>query len=181
LQLRLEVTARLFGKYTIAMIEPTSLDLFITRAKKLAQENDLPGAMALAETILVEHPDEIKSWLLRSYLHELSEDYTGAERDLTQAVRISPTEPHLYYTRGRMHYLLGRFTEAADDFREGLALCSFHNNDYYRDELYFWSGATQLKLGDTDVAAGFLERLPDDFGSWTDRFQTKQDLLNECK
>ncbi len=157
------------------------LEDLIFKADEMARNQDVPGAMALANQLLDEYPGEIKVWMLRGYLHELNEEYEQAKADLTHAIGINSREPDLYYNRGRFAYQLGDFQDAVQDFSKGLDLCDFHNNDYYRDELHFWRAATLLNLGDKQGALDDLNRLPEDFSSCTDRPQTKQDLVIACQ
>ncbi len=147
----------------------------------MARNQDVPGAMNIANELLIEYPDRIEVWMLHGYLHELNEEYEQAKGDITRAIELNNLEPHLFYSRGRFAYQLGNLREAAQDFSKGLELCEYHANNYYRDELLFWRAATLLKLGDKRSSLDDVNRLPDDFSSWTDRPQTKQDLLVACQ
>lgn len=159
----------------------SELEGSITKAKQMARNQNVPGAMVLANEMLKEHPDEMEIWTLRGYLHELNEEFVQAKADLTRAIELNRLEPHLFYSRGRFAYQLDELREAAQDFSNGLDLCDLHKNQYYRDELLFWRAATLLKLGDKEGSLQDLERLPDDFTSWTDRPQSKHDLVAACQ
>ena len=159
----------------------SALEVSIAKAKKMARNNDVPGAMVVANRMLSEYPDQIEVWMLQGYLHELNEEYEQAKADITRAIELNELEPHLFYSRGRLLYQLGKLREAVQDFGKGLDLCDYHKNDYYRHELLFWRAATLLKLGDKKGSLDDLSRLPDDFSSWTDRSQTKQDLVAACQ
>jgi tetratricopeptide (TPR) repeat protein len=153
------------------------LEQSIAKAKELARNGNDSGAMALADELVIQHPNEMRVWMLQGYLHELNEEYEQAKADLTRAIELNGLEPHLYYSRGRFAFHLDELRDAAQDFSKGLELCEFHKNDYYRDELLFWRALTLLKLGDRQGSLDDLSRLPEDFSTWTDRPQTKQDLL----
>jgi tetratricopeptide (TPR) repeat protein len=153
----------------------------IAKAKKMARDQNDSRAMDLANELLSQHPDDMRVWMLRGYLHELNEEYEQAKTDLTQAIGMNSLEPHLYYSRGRFSYQLGELHEAVHDFSKALSLCDFHKNDYYRDELLFWRAATLLKLGDKQGSLDDLSKLPEDFTSCTDHPQTKQDLIAACR
>ncbi len=159
----------------------SELEESIAKAKKMARNQNVPEAMVLANELLTKHPDEMEIWMLRGYLHELKEEYEQAKADLTRAIELNGLEPHLFYSRGRFAYQLDQLHEAAQDFSKGLDLCDLHKNQYYRDELLFWRAATLLKLGNKQGSLQDLEKLPDDFSSWTDRPQSKQDLVAACQ
>lgn len=157
------------------------LDKLIAKAKEMARNGDDADAAALADELLNQHPNEMRVWMLRGYLHELIEEYGQAKTDLTRAIELNNLEPHLFYSRGRFAYQLGELREAVQDFSTALDLCEYHKNDYYLNELLFWRAATLLKLGDKRRSLDDLSRLPDDFSSWTDRPQTKHDLVAACQ
>ena len=104
----------------------SELENLIAKAKEMARNGDDSGAMALSDELLSQHPDEMRVWMLRGYLHELNEEYELAKTDFTHAIKINPLEPHLYYSRGRFSYQQGELHEAVQDFSKGLNLCDFH-------------------------------------------------------
>ncbi len=169
------------GQLEGAFLMSLELDKSIAKAKEMARNGDDAEAAALADELLDQHPNEMRVWMLRGYLHELNEEYGQAKIDLTRAIELNNLEPHLFYSRGRFAYQLGELREAVQDFSKALDLCEYHKNDYYRDELLFWRAATLLKLGDKRGSLDDLSRLPEDFSSWTDRPQTKQDLVAACQ
>jgi tetratricopeptide (TPR) repeat protein len=162
------------------MLLAADLDRRIKQSKELARAGDRPAALDLASSLVAAHPGELRVWLLRAYIHELEESYLEAESDLSRAITVNGSEPHAFYTRGRMRYELGRYSEAGADFNEGLQLCDLHKNDYYRSELHFWLGAVYLELGDKPAALSVLTLLPDDFSSFIHGVWTKQSMLNRC-
>ena len=156
------------------------LDEVIARAKKLAREHDGAGAMLLANELISRLPQEMKAWLLRGYLNELDNNWIEACANLTRAIELNSLEPHLFYTRGRYQFQTGNREAALADFSEGLRLCDFYKNDYYREELYFWRAETLIRLGRRREALEDLSRVGDEFTSWTDKLRTKHDLLEDC-
>jgi tetratricopeptide (TPR) repeat protein len=158
----------------------SELDNLIAKAKKLARNRDEEAAMTLANELVAHYPNEMKVWLLRGYLHELGNDYTGAVADLTRAIEINAMEPHLFFTRGANRFALGDDQSAIDDFTEGLDLCDLHKNDYYRETLHFWRAEALLRLGKKHEALADLARVHDGFRFWTYKLRTKADLLDDC-
>jgi Flp pilus assembly protein TadD len=46
----------------------------IAKAREMARNGDDAEAMALADTLLSQHPNEMRVWMLRAYLRELNEE-----------------------------------------------------------------------------------------------------------
>jgi tetratricopeptide (TPR) repeat protein len=159
----------------------SELDQVVARAHQLVKEKKRGDAMSLANQAVEEYRDEMEAWLLRGYLHELSQDYVNAADDLTRAIELNSKEPHLYYTLGRYHFQLRNINAAIEDFSKALDLCDFYKNDYYRDELFFWRAEALLRLGNKNAALKDLENLRDDFTSWTYALRTKRDLITDCQ
>jgi len=157
----------------------SNLDDFIAKAKQMA-ENDHTGALSLANELAEKNPNEMKVWILRGYLHELSDDYDEAVVDLTRAIEINPMEPRLFYSRGRYRFALSDDRLAIDDFTKGLELCDRYKKDDYREELFFWRAEALLRLGKKREALSDLAHVPGDYTSWTYKLRTKADLLADC-
>ena len=157
-----------------------TLDDLIAKAKQLEKNGDEQGAMSLAEQLLASHMNDIRVWLLHAHLHALSRNYIDAVADMSRAIEINVLEPHLFFTRGTYRFALGEDKLAVEDFTEGLRLCDYHKNDYYRDTMYFWRAEALLKLGKKVEALSDLASVPDDFQFWTDKLRTKADLIADC-
>lgn len=157
-----------------------SIDDLIARADGLSRAKDRNGAMALANELVSQYPNEMKVWSLRAHLHALNHHYSEAVADLTRAIEINNMEPDFFFNRGSYSFRLGDNQSAIDDFTKGLALCDYHKDDYYRETLYFWRAETLLRLGRKQEAVADLSHIREDFSFWTDRLRTKADLLAEC-
>jgi tetratricopeptide (TPR) repeat protein len=157
-----------------------SLDDKILRAKELARRGDSVGAMQSADELVTQYPDSVKTWLLRGYLFELANELTPAIADISKAIQLDATEPHLFYNRGRFRFHLEDAIGSLSDFEKALELCDFYRNDYYRDELNFWRAECLLKLGRKGEFCKDILKIPDDFRTWTFALRTKQDLLEAC-
>ena len=158
----------------------SSIDNIIAEAKGLARRHENARAISLADELVRQHPNEMKAWLLRSYLHELAAEYVHAISDLSKAIEINSMEPHLFYNMGRYHFLVDDVEASIQDFSKALELCDFHENDYYREELHFWRAEAFLRLGRKRDAMTDVSSVRDDFKSWTYMLRTKQDLLRDC-
>jgi tetratricopeptide (TPR) repeat protein len=156
------------------------LDSLIAKADALAKEGRYEDAMSLATDMLESHPNEMKLLSLRAYLHACKHDLEQAIIDLTQAIRINPMEPVLFYDRGRYESKLGHFQSAVDDFGRGLELCDHYRNDYYRESLYFFRAEALVELGRKHEALQDLSHVRDDLRTWTYKLRTKSELLAQC-
>src|SRR5688572_14908939 len=109
---------------------------------------EAPDALARASALIEQYPSEARIWSLRAYIHGRAGAYMKAVGDLTRAICIAPTEPVLFFNRGRKYAKLGNYRLAAEDFSQGLAACDLHSNDYYRESLHFHRAYSYLKLGE---------------------------------
>ena len=159
----------------------SELEIMIKIAEDFAVMDDFGGAMEIVEKLLSVHPDEVKVWMLRGYVHELQADFRSAKNDLSHAIQLSTAEPHLFYTRGRMCYSLRDFDMSIKDFTRALDLCDLHQNDYYRQELHFWRAEAFLKLGRRFEAMNDLENVDDGFQTWIDQIRSKEELVVACQ
>jgi tetratricopeptide (TPR) repeat protein len=157
------------------------IDRVVAEAKKLARDGNEDQAMLLANELIAQHPNDLKVWLLRGYLHELKDDYPAAVADLTRAIEVNSLEPHLFLTRGINEFAQGNNQAAVCDFKKGLELCDFHHNEYYRETLHFWRAEAFLRLGKKREALSDLADVRDDFSFWTYELRTKLDVLADCR
>ena len=160
-------------------MNPT-LDSLISRAEKLARAGDKQGALSLANQLVAQHPDEMKVWSLRAYLHGRERDYAGAIADLSTAIRINPMEPSLFCNRGQDHLSLGDYEATLIDCGKGLDLCDHYDNDYYRESLMCIRAEAFIGLGRRDEALADLAGVRDGLKFWTNRLRTKKEMVAEC-
>jgi tetratricopeptide (TPR) repeat protein len=130
---------------------------------------------------LIEHyPNKVEVWALRAYLLGRKGNWGEAINDLTHALDLLPSEPGLFFDRGRYYAKIGEHQCAVDDFTNALELCVFHSNDYYRESLYFFRAEAYLRLGNKVAALEDLQGVRKDFSLWTNELRTKQELLDQC-
>jgi tetratricopeptide (TPR) repeat protein len=157
-----------------------SLERKIRTAEQLARSCETAAALVIADEILSEAPSVLRAWNLRAYIHELAENHAAARADISRAIALVPDEPHLFYTRGRMAYLMGDFEQSLEDFTEALRLGKLHQNDFYDQEVSFWRAAAYVALGNFDAARRDLSCVNDGFCTWTNGLLSKADLLAHC-
>jgi len=165
----------------------------ISKAKRLARNDENEAALSLANELLEQYPNEVRVWSLRAYLHGRDSKYAEAVSDLTRAIEIDAMEPaeqrldtghlkkvDLFFNRGADRFALGDNQLAIDDFTRGLDICDQHNSDDYRETLHFWRAEALLRLGKKREALADLARVADDFSFWTYKLRSKKDLLTDC-
>jgi tetratricopeptide (TPR) repeat protein len=158
----------------------TSLDDLISKAKSLEQSGDTEAAMSLATELVGQHPNEMKAWSLRSYLHAGRRNYEQAIADVTRAIAINSMEPKLFWDRGRYESLQRHDQAAVSDFSKGLELCDHYKDDYYRESLHFFRAEALINLGKKREALADLDHVREDLKTWTYKLRTKAELLAEC-
>jgi tetratricopeptide (TPR) repeat protein len=155
-------------------------DEMIARAEVLAK-TDEAGALALADQIAAQYPDDFRVWSLLAYLRALRSDYEAAVSALSRAIDLEQREPCLFFDRGRYELQLGNWVAAERDLSTGLELCDFHQDDYYRQTLHFFRAEARIRLGRNQDALADLGRVEEGFKFWTYRLATKAMLVAECR
>jgi tetratricopeptide (TPR) repeat protein len=171
----------------------SNIDALISEAKELARKHNHERAMLLANELVQRHPNELKVWSLRGYLHRRNRKYANAIADLTHAIEICEsrqtkldlqtgvlTSVDLFFNRGADKFALGENQSAIDDFTRALQLCDYYNSDDYRETLYFWRAEAFLRLGKKREALLDLTHVNDGFRFWTYKLRTKAELLIDC-
>lgn len=170
------------------------LESLIAQAKERAHNGDDEGAMSLANKLVTEHPQDIKVWSLRGYLHRRNNEYAQSVADLTRAMEINakglgeaPMDVagmiaiDLLFNRGADKFAIGDDQSAIDDFTQALMLSERYRSDDYNETLYFWRAEALLRLGKNREALSDLSRVNDEFSFWTYKLRTKRDLLADCE
>jgi tetratricopeptide (TPR) repeat protein len=158
----------------------SDLDASISRARQLARVGGKGEALSLATALVDRHPHDMGVWLLRAYLYARDGNYVQAVADLTCAIVIKPTEPSLFYDRGRHRLALGEYQSAINDFTKALKICGLSNDEYYSESLHFMRAEALLRLGKKKEALADLAYVREDLRTWTYKLRSKAELLAEC-
>jgi len=158
-------------------MKTTLNSLIETIEQQVSAEN--PDALYNALDLLDQYPHEAKVWSLLAYIKMRVGNSEEAAKDLTRAIELAPSEPVLFFDRGRCYIKLGEYLSAINDFDCGLSLCSSQSNNYYSESFYFLRAYSYLKLGDKNKALDDLSVVRDGFMLWIDSLCTKQTLLSE--
>ena len=157
-----------------------SLESLIAEAERLEKTGRSDAALDMATALVKEHPNEIRAWSLRGYLHAMQCDFDAAASDVTEALSIDNTKIHLFHMRGRYRCLAGDSSGALKDFSRGLELCAQHSDNYYREDLHFRRAETLVQLRREKDAIADLAEVSDGYQVWTTELRTKEDLVERC-
>jgi tetratricopeptide (TPR) repeat protein len=134
----------------------------------------------LADALVDQYPDVFQVWSLRAYIYSLMRERNKAIDDLTQALAIQAQEPCLFFSRSILFIKIGDYQGAIFDCCQGLDLCDFYANDYYRSELHFIRAYAYLRLGNKSKALEDLQHVADGHVSWLDQLWSKEQLVEQC-
>ncbi len=126
---------------------------WITGEAKL-QQGDVDGALGEWRAVLEAEPDNLDALFSLGTYYLDSNDHWQAEGYLARAARLYADTPVVLYTHGRNLYVLERYRDAVEEFRQVRAmptgLSQFPVIDYLE-------GMARLKLGESAAAASDLE------------------------
>jgi len=80
----------------------------LDQAIQLAMSGQIDEAIALLTETLRLNPQLWQAFQYRGELYLRQQSFEAALRDLNEAIRLAPEEPHLYILRGQAHSLLGQ-------------------------------------------------------------------------
>lgn len=137
-------------------------------------EPDTDTALKILDDLLMASPNHMSLLIERAAIHELSENYTAALSDLTQAAALAPGNPRVFGIRGRILLRINRAREAVESFDKAIELNRTHP--------YYWQGRGiahryigQLEKAIADLAEAI--RLDPTFAdAYCDRAVAKQGL-----
>src|SRR5258708_5464157 len=102
--------------------EPSDPSSYLGRARVLLGEGDAHGAASACEEVVRRAPEWAEGW----YLHGLASFRMGrfaeAERDVIEAIRLTPAEGYLFGLYARILSFCGKNAEALDLARRALEL-----------------------------------------------------------
>lgn len=141
------VTQSLLKQYTNAVdalsgaiaLAPRNAFLYIARSAVQAEMTDFISSMDSEYSRISLESD--RSARMRDAARTYN--YDDAISDLNKAAKLSPRLPQIYYNRGNLLALSGRFPEAFDDYTRAIA------EDPRFAEAYFNRGLVQLYMKDT--------------------------------
>jgi len=80
----------------------------LDQAIQLASSGQIDPAIALLTETIRLSPQVWQAFQYRGELYLRQQSFEAALRDLNEAIRLAPEEPHLYILRGQAHSLLGQ-------------------------------------------------------------------------
>ena len=141
------MTQALLKQYTNAVgalstaitLSPRNPFLYIARSAVQAEMTDFISSMDNGYSRI--SPESDRSARMRDAARTY--DYDEAISDLNKAAKLNPNLPCIYYTRGNLFALSGRFPEAFEEYSHAIAL------DPGLAEAYFNRGLVQIYMKDT--------------------------------
>ena len=141
------MTQALLKQYTNAVgalstaitLSPRNPFLYIARSAVQAEMTDFISSMDNGYSRI--SPESDRSARMRDAARTY--DYDEAISDLNKAAKINPNLPCIYYNRGNLFALSGRFPEAFEEYSHAIAL------DPGLAEAYFNRGLVQIYMKDT--------------------------------
>ena len=141
------MTQALLKQYTNAVgalstaitLSPRNPFLYIARSAVQAEMTDFISSMDNGYSRI--SPESARSARMRDAARTY--DYDEAISDLNKAAKLNPNLPCIYYNRGNLFALSGRFPEAFEEYSHAIAL------DPGLAEAYFNRGLVQIYMKDT--------------------------------
>ena len=95
---------------------------FLEQAEALAQQGDLPGALAACTEAIRREPTSALAHAQRAALHHFRKDYTQAVADYTEAIRLDPALVRAHHGRGHVHFATKDYDRAVADYTAAIRL-----------------------------------------------------------
>jgi len=102
-----------------------TVDLLMSRAERLAKEEDLDLALKIIDATVDIAPDEAEAWHLRAKVHYLKKDYELAIADLRRALDRDPLHYGANNDLGVALEAIGAKKEALQAYRKAIAVNPF--------------------------------------------------------
>jgi tetratricopeptide (TPR) repeat protein len=102
-----------------------TVDLLMSRAERLAKEQDLDLALKIIDATVDIAPDEAEAWHLRAKVHYLRKDYELAIADLRRALDRDPLHYGANNDLGVALEAIGAKKEALQAYRKAIAVNPF--------------------------------------------------------
>ena len=105
--------------------------------------------MASLDAVIQKDPRNAKALYNRAWNHAANGDLEQAEKDYTQAIKVSPADGDAYYNRGLVYVNLMKWTEALKDFTEAISLDPQAADAFCnRGNVHFRNGRADLAIKD---------------------------------
>ncbi len=88
----------------------------VLRAIQAAARTNVAAALTLSDKAIAEFPTNAEPLIIRARLLDSVRRYPEAIRDLSVALKLEPTFPSLWQTRGEVNFKAGNFKESVADF-----------------------------------------------------------------
>lgn len=115
-------------------------------------KGDTEGALTCFNRSIDIDPKYVQSYIKRSSVYMEQGDIPAAFKQFDEALAISTTNPDIFYHRGQINYICGKFEDAAKDYSQSIKL------DDTFVYAYIQLGVAQYKSGSTDASTATFNR-----------------------
>ncbi|KAI7887029.1 TPR-like protein [Lichtheimia hyalospora FSU 10163] len=115
-------------------------------------KGDTEGALTCFNRSIDIDPKYVQSYIKRSSVYMEQGDVSAAFKQFDDALSISTSNPDIFYHRGQINYICGKFEDAAKDYSQSIKL------DDTFVYAYIQLGVAQYKSGATDASTATFNR-----------------------
>jgi import receptor subunit TOM70 len=116
-------------------------------------------------------PNLVQSWVKKASVHMELSDKDEAFKDFDTAIRANPEDPDIYYHRGQVHFILGDFKLAIQDYLKSTEL----------DGTFIFSqvqhAVALYKIGQVEASTTSFEELLENFSEASEAYNYFGELL----
>jgi tetratricopeptide (TPR) repeat protein len=146
--------------------DTVDLEASMARVKQLAQDDRCAEAATLCTQLIQQFPEDFEPYFRRAHAHWRLGDGSAAIQDLTDAIRLRPDEPALYYFRGLWSIEMGAPSQGTADLGEAIALDRKLGSTYYADCAPLDQAIGYLMLGQFELAKTAVDAMPREMKSY---------------
>jgi tetratricopeptide (TPR) repeat protein len=136
-------------------IDPDYLEARASYAAALLEAGDLDEAVRQLNVVTVREPENGMGWYLLSQAYARKDDYADGATAAQHAIQVTPKNAEAHFWLAQCLRLLGRWTEAENEYNAYLTLSDFDSGfggklNYYLAGYLFGAG-TKRRAAQTDI------------------------------
>jgi len=139
----------------------------LKRAKGLAEARHHADAIKLLDGLAAEQPDEFEIYFQRGLAKDGLGERESAIADLDLAIGLQPTEPALFYFRGRFRIESSQYAAGIADMDQTIITDLALGSEYYASSARLIRAVAYLLAGDLKRAREACVGLPRDENAFT--------------
>lgn len=133
---------------------PVYFDAYEIRTATFLKTGDFGSALADAETMIKQQPDNHRGYLLRSQIHNERGDFEAMLDDLNIAVELEPSDAKAYELRANTFSKLKKYTKAIEDLTQIIDVIGDTKFQHYlqRGGVFMLTAQFEKSINDLTVA-----------------------------